>query len=114
LEAATNPRVDELVRGDARLVAEALLALTAADATTVADRGQQGDEGWAAAGFGDVTGVHFEREPGDAAAPDGRLDPRSLFHALERILPADRVIVQDGGHFIGWAPTHLSVADPER
>ncbi|WP_206446612.1 thiamine pyrophosphate-binding protein [Agrococcus sp. KRD186] len=117
LEAATNPRVDELVRGDARLVAEALLALTAAEGTaerTSEGGGRQGDEGWAAAGFGDVTGVHFEREPGDAAAPDGRLDPRSLFHALERILPADRVIVQDGGHFIGWAPTHLSVADPER
>ncbi|SFS18099.1 Acetolactate synthase large subunit [Agrococcus baldri] len=114
LDAATNPRVDELVRGDARLVAEALLALTAGDAAAAEDSSRQGDEGWAAAGFGDVTGVHFERQPGDAAAPDGRLDPRSLFHALERILPADRVIVQDGGHFIGWAPTHLSVADPER
>lgn len=114
LEAATTPRVDELVRGDARLVSEALLELTAAEGTDAGNGSRQGDEGWAAAGFGDVTGVHFEREPGDAAAPDGRLDPRSLFHALERILPADRVIVQDGGHFIGWAPTHLSVADPER
>ncbi|SDR65597.1 thiamine pyrophosphate-binding protein [Agrococcus carbonis] len=124
---ATNPRVDELVRGDARLVAEALLALLGADAAGgQADGGApasgdvdssgyaSGDAGWEAAGFGDVTGVHFDREPGDAAAPDGRLDPRSLFHALERILPEDRVIVQDGGHFIGWAPTHLSVADPER
>jgi thiamine pyrophosphate-dependent acetolactate synthase large subunit-like protein len=123
-DAATNGRVDELVRGDARLVAEALLALLeaegaaageGADAAEGATPGEcAGDAGWDEAGFGDVTGVHFEREPGDAAAPDGRLDPRSLFHALERILPADRVIVQDGGHFIGWAPTHLSVADPER
>ena len=113
-DAPTNPRVDELVRGDARLVAEALLAILEAGDAVGDVAAAAGDAGWAAAGFGDVTGVHFEREAGDPAAADGRLDPRSLFHALERILPADRVIVQDGGHFIGWAPTHLSVADPSR
>lgn len=101
----TDPRVDELVRGDARLIAEALLPLV--------DR-SDGDAGWAGAGWADVAGVHAERPAGDELAADGRLDPRSLFHALEVLLPADRVIVQDGGHFIGWAPTHLSVADPER
>ncbi len=104
-DAATNARVDELVRGDARLVAQALLALTEPG---------DGDAGWAEAGFGDVTAVGRERAAGDELAEDGRLDPRSLFHALELVLPKDRVIVQDGGHFIGWAPTHLSVADPER
>lgn len=109
LEAATNPRVDEHVRGDARVVADALVALVGTEATVA-----PGDAGWAEAGFGDVTGAQRDREPGDELAPDGRLDPRSLFHALERILPEDRVIVSDGGHFIGWAPTHLSVADPER
>ncbi|WP_343917233.1 thiamine pyrophosphate-binding protein, partial [Agrococcus citreus] len=107
VDAPTNPRVDELVRGDARLVAEALLAL-------LGDGAPSGDAGWERAGYGDVTRAHFEREAGDPLAADGRLDPRSLFHALERILPADRVVVSDGGHFIGWAPTHLSVADPER
>ncbi|WP_072313933.1 thiamine pyrophosphate-binding protein [Agrococcus sp. Marseille-P2731] len=110
VEAPTSPRVDELVRGDARLVTEALLALLDAEDGD----GAGADARWDAAGFGDVSGIHLEREPGDVAAPDGRLDPRSLFHALERILPADRVIVQDGGHFIGWAPTHLSVPDPSR
>ncbi|WP_405216612.1 thiamine pyrophosphate-binding protein [Agrococcus sp. Ld7] len=105
--AATNPRVDQLVRGDARLVAEALLA-------AIGDGAGDADAAWDRAGYGDVTGIHFEREPGDRAAADGRLDPRSLFHALERMLPADRLIVQDGGHFIGWGPTHLSVADPSR
>lgn len=132
---ATNGRVDELVRGDARMVTEALLSAVsgdaadpdavtgatsgAGDAAAAAARStgagsDAADTGWAAAGYGDVTGIHFEREPGDGAAADGRLDPRSLFHALERILPSDRLIVQDGGHFIGWGPTHLSVADPAR
>lgn len=107
LAAATNARVDEHVRGDARLVVEALLAL-------VGDGEGSGDAGWERAGYGDVTRAHVEREAGEPLAADGRLDPRSLFHALERILPEDRVIVSDGGHFIGWAPTHLSIADPER
>ncbi|MCR8671731.1 thiamine pyrophosphate-binding protein [Agrococcus sp. HG114] len=109
LEGPTNPRVDEHVRGDARLVAEALVALVDGEAVA-----RHGDDGWAAVGYGDVTGAHRDRAPGEPSAPDGRLDPRSLFHALEALLPADRVIVSDGGHFIGWAPTHLSVADPER
>lgn len=117
-DTATNPRVDRFVQADARLAVEALLAALPAEAGAGAEAAAgataAGDQGWSAVGFGDVTGIHVEREPGDAAAADGRLDPRSLFHALERILPEDRVIVQDGGHFIGWAPTHLSVADPQR
>jgi acetolactate synthase-1/2/3 large subunit len=33
--------------------------------------------------------------------------------ALEHVLPAQRSVVMDGGHFIGWAPMHLSVPDPQ-
>lgn len=111
-EAATHPRVDELVRGDARAAAEALLAALE-DAGVRAGDGRAG-AGWAEAGLVDVTGIHDERPDGDDAAVDGRIDPRRLFRVLERILPRDRVVVQDGGHFIGWAPTYLSVADPSR
>jgi thiamine pyrophosphate-dependent acetolactate synthase large subunit-like protein len=45
--------------------------------------------------------------------PDGRLNPRAVVAALERILPAERSIVMDGGHFMGWAPMYLSVPDPQ-
>jgi thiamine pyrophosphate-dependent acetolactate synthase large subunit-like protein len=44
--------------------------------------------------------------------PDGRLNPRAVVAALERILPAERSVVMDGGHFMGWAPMYLSVPDP--
>jgi thiamine pyrophosphate-dependent acetolactate synthase large subunit-like protein len=44
--------------------------------------------------------------------PDGRLNPRAVVAALDQILPAERSVVMDGGHFIGWAPMHLSVPDP--
>ncbi len=45
--------------------------------------------------------------------PDGRLNPRAVVAALEHILPAERSVVMDGGHFIGWAPMYLSVPDPQ-
>jgi acetolactate synthase-1/2/3 large subunit len=44
--------------------------------------------------------------------PDGRLNPRAVISALNEILPAERSVVMDGGHFIGWAPMYLSVPDP--
>lgn len=44
--------------------------------------------------------------------PDGRLNPRAVVAALDRILPPERSVVMDGGHFIGWAPMYLSVPDP--
>lgn len=44
--------------------------------------------------------------------PDGRLNPRAVVAALDEILPAERSVVMDGGHFIGWAPMYLSVPDP--
>lgn len=45
--------------------------------------------------------------------PDGRLNPRAVVAALEDILPRERSVVMDGGHFIGWAPMYLSVPDPQ-
>ncbi|OUM39428.1 thiamine pyrophosphate-binding protein [Arthrobacter sedimenti] len=44
--------------------------------------------------------------------PDGRLNPRAVIAALNEILPVERSVVMDGGHFIGWAPMYLSVPDP--
>lgn len=45
--------------------------------------------------------------------PDGRLNPRAVVSALEHLLPKNRSIVMDGGHFMGWAPMYLSVPDPQ-
>ena len=57
--------------------------------------------------------LHAVRETGDGVARDGRLDPRSLFTGLNRMLPEERQVVSDGGHFIGWAPSYLSVPRPD-
>ena len=45
---------------------------------------------------------------------DGRLDPRSVAARIAELLPEDRVVVSDGGHFIGWANMFWPVASPDR
>lgn len=61
----------------------------------------------------DVTAAR-RYDGGDVAAPDGRLDPRSVAARLAELLPEDRVVVSDGGHFIGWANMYWPVASPDR
>lgn len=99
--AATHPYVGGFVRGDAGVVAREL-ADALQDATS---------SGWrehvdvpAARGYA----------PGDDLAADGRLDPRSVAARIGALLPEDRVVVSDGGHFIGWANMYWPVASPDR
>ncbi|THJ68594.1 thiamine pyrophosphate-binding protein [Arthrobacter echini] len=99
---ATSPLVTQFLRADARSAAEALL-------TAVPRRNENR---WRDAV--DSRNAHDARPDGDRAAPDGRLDPRSLCRRLDTLLSADRTVVQDGGHFIGWAPGYLRVPSPNR
>ncbi len=45
---------------------------------------------------------------------DGRLDPRAVAARIAELLPDDRHVTSDGGHFIGWANMFWPVASPER
>ncbi|AVL96469.1 thiamine pyrophosphate-binding protein [Microbacterium paraoxydans] len=126
--AATHAHVGGFVRADARLAAEALVARLSSghdfgDAVGLAE---------AAPGSGGVSGADSAvvparpwretvdvaaaraYEPGDELAPDGRLDPRSAARRIADLLPEDRVVVSDGGHFIGWANMYWPVAAPDR
>ena len=99
--AATHPHVGGYVRGDATAVANAILAeLTGATPS-----------GWRESVDLDAARRY---EAGDGTAPDGRLDPRSVAVRIGELLPEDRVVVSDGGHFIGWANMYWSVASPDR
>jgi len=102
-EAATNPRVDRFVRGDAARVASGVVeALRSRGATP---------SGWR---DGIPVGPLRHYEPGTGLAPDGRLDPRSVAARIAELLPADRVVVTDGGHFLGWVNMFWPVASPDR
>jgi acetolactate synthase I/II/III large subunit len=39
------------------------------------------------------------------------LDPRTLSIALDELLPAERIVVVDSGHFMGWPSMYLRVPD---
>ncbi|MFJ4165106.1 thiamine pyrophosphate-binding protein [Microbacterium sp. NPDC089698] len=99
--AATHAHVGGFVRADARLAAEALVSRL------------QDAEG---SGWRESVDVPAARvyEAGDETAPDGRLDPRSAARRIAELLPEDRVVVSDGGHFIGWANMYWPVASPDR
>ena len=101
--AATHPHVGGFVRGDAAVVARAVAdGLRAPGAAP---------SGWRESV--DIMPLR-EYEAGDGVAPDGRLDPRTVAARIGELLPADRVVVSDGGHFIGWANMYWPVAAPDR
>lgn len=101
--AATHPHVGGFVRGDAAVVARQLVEeLTARGASS---------SGWRETL--DFAAL-WAREPGDGLAADGRLDPRSVAVRIGELLPEDRVVVSDGGHFLGWSNMYWPVAAPDR
>jgi len=56
-----------------------------------------------------IAGGRWLGEPHTDMTADGRVDPRSLTKALEPLLPVERTLVVDSGHFMGWAPMYLTV-----
>ncbi len=52
-------------------------------------------------------------QPYEAVEAPDRIDPRTLSITLERVLPEERTLVVDSGHFMGWAPMYLSIS-PDR
>ncbi|QTX05382.1 thiamine pyrophosphate-binding protein [Agromyces archimandritae] len=106
--AATHPRVDDFVRADAALAAAAL-------ADALATRPETGGSTDALPWRDTVDFAPLRPlDTGTGFAPDGRLDPRTVAARIGELLPADRVVVSDGGHFIGWANMYWPVASPDR
>ncbi|HEX2031091.1 MAG TPA: thiamine pyrophosphate-binding protein [Actinomycetota bacterium] len=96
--------VDVGVVADARLTAEALadeLARRGHAATGL--RRPEVARAIAEGGWRDV--------PDDDASDGDRIDPRTFSKALDAVLPAERVVAVDSGHFMGWPPMYLSVPD---
>ncbi|MGN8131752.1 thiamine pyrophosphate-binding protein [Paenarthrobacter sp. 22069] len=99
----TNPRVDLFVGMDAKVAASRLLSLV---------DGEVAAAGWRAEASRRLT-AGPGHALGSAETVDGRLDPRALATALDAVLPERRTVVQDGGHFIGWAPMYWNIPRPQ-
>lgn len=54
----------------------------------------------------------WEDEPYEDRSTDETLDPRTLSIALEEMLPREKTVAVDSGHFMGWPAMYLSVPDP--
>ncbi|MFD7685659.1 thiamine pyrophosphate-binding protein [Streptomyces sp. NPDC059781] len=108
LEGARAPRADLAVRGDAAAVATRLL--DAADAHGIARSPWR--ERAAASGALQAAADGWAALPHPDASGGGRIDPRTLTRALAPLLPAERTVVLDGGHFIGWPAMYWPVPDP--
>ncbi len=110
---AAHPVEQVLLRGDAKSVLRVLLAELPAM--------RPAPSGWRerVSGLEQPGGALRVRDDGSAEHPegrcaDGRLDPRSVAARLAELLPADRHVTSDGGHFIGWANMFWPVASPDR
>jgi thiamine pyrophosphate-dependent acetolactate synthase large subunit-like protein len=94
--------VDIAVHADAKATAEAL----------VEELGRRGEHG-----VGRRTNAVRERiragnnhhYPWPDESSKDFIDPRTLSKAVDAILPADRVVASDSGHFCGWVPRYLRV-----
>jgi len=58
----------------------------------------------------DIESFRWEDEFEDESA-GGTVDPRSILMALDRLLPEQRTVAVDCGHFAGFPARHLSVPD---
>jgi thiamine pyrophosphate-dependent acetolactate synthase large subunit-like protein len=110
-----NGRVIQVDRDE-----EAIGAHRPADLGIVGDAGATA-EALLAALDGHVTGRRTEALAEEIAAGAWRhvpyepsathVDPRALTIALDELLPAERIVVVDSGHFMGWPSMYLSVPD---
>lgn len=98
------PRVDREVTGDAATAAAAL-----ADGVRLR---RLPESGWRVAASAEIRNVAWLRQPHEDASTADRIDPRTLTKELAAILPEDRTLVTDGGHFVGWPIMYWSVPDP--
>ncbi|MDQ0863825.1 thiamine pyrophosphate-binding protein [Arthrobacter globiformis] len=104
----THPRVDLFVGADVKAAAGRLLRLL--DGATPSEAGAS--KAWRAEALNRLAEGPCHH-PGSTETPDGRLDPRALATALDAVLPERRTVVQDGGHFMGWAPMYWRIPRPQ-
>lgn len=90
-------------------VGEAARALVAA-----LDRrhGERTDAGWRTAAIADrIATEHWRQVAYEDEGTERWIDPRTLSLALDELLPAERTVAVDSGHFLGYPSMYLDVPD---
>ncbi|WP_404287470.1 thiamine pyrophosphate-binding protein [Glutamicibacter arilaitensis] len=105
-EQPTNPLVTTFVSADASETVRAILG------TLPSKPAPSTPWGGVAEHARDST-INFQRDSGSGTALDGRLDPRTAMIRLNEILPKNRQVISDGGHFIGWSSYYFDLPTPD-
>jgi thiamine pyrophosphate-dependent acetolactate synthase large subunit-like protein len=58
-----------------------------------------------------IRAAAWQTTPFEDASTDSRIDPRSLSLALDELLPLERTVAIDSGHFMGYPAMYLRVPD---
>ena len=96
--------IDLAIAADARLVAEGLLAEL--------ERRSVDRTGWRTPETAErVRRGANNSHPYEDGSTDHSIDPRTATKALDGLLPIERTLVTDGGHFSGWPTRHVRVPD---
>ena len=103
-----NAHVDWGIAGDADATADALLQEIARRKQALAPPKWRTHDMKAKIAAGDLRHAHYVD-----ASDDRVIDPRTLSIALDAILPDNRLVATDGGHFMGWPAQYLRVPDEE-
>jgi thiamine pyrophosphate-dependent acetolactate synthase large subunit-like protein len=99
-----NHRADLAVIGDARASAQLL-----ADEL---ERSGHAQTGWRTTELRDqIATRRWPDDPFDDASTEEWIDPRTLSIALEKLLPEDKAVAVDSGHFLGYPAMYLGVPD---
>jgi thiamine pyrophosphate-dependent acetolactate synthase large subunit-like protein len=95
---------------DMGIVADAAAAAASLDAEL--ERREFRTEGFRRPAVADrISSGGWRAEPFNDASDGERMDPRSLSVALDDMLPAERVVAIDSGHFMGWPAMYVAVPD---
>ncbi len=95
-----NARLDLAVLGDCTQTARDLLAAL----------GPARRSAWRSPELADrIAAGRWSVTPYDDRSDATSIDPRTLTRVLDAVLPAERTLVVDSGHFMGWPPMYLAV-----
>ena len=94
-------------RADLRVVGDC-----AATASAVSDALEQPPTGWRTEAIaGRLRHGGWREQPFEDMSGNGQIDPRALSIALHGLVPEERMLAVDSGHFMGWPPMYMDVPD---
>lgn len=99
-------RVDRAILGDAAATTQALIEELVRRETAPSD--------WRTPELAArIQAGSWQQTPFEDAGTADQIDPRALSHALDAILPAERTVATDSGHFMGYPAMYLRVPDAQ-